>query len=164
MIYRLADERDIESICDIVASAIAEMESRGIFQWDNVYPTSEDFISDIQEKNLFVGILDDRIAVMFAINKECDEQYANGAWRYPDSESRVIHRLCVDPSYQNRGVARETLGYIENILHDAGIETIRLDVFCDNPAALALYRNSGYEEVGTAQWRKGQFLLMEKHL
>ena len=164
MIYRMADERDIESICDMVASAIEEMESRCIFQWDKLYPNREDFLSDIQNKDLFVGILDDRISVMFTINKECDEQYNNGAWRYPDSEYRVIHRLCVDPMYQNRGIARETLGYIENVLRDAGIESIRLDVFCDNPAALSLYRNSGYEEVGTAQWRKGMFFLMEKHL
>lgn len=100
----------------------------------------------------------------FTINKECDAQYENGMWRYPDSEYRVIHRLCVDPICQNRGVAREALGYIEDVLRNAGIETIRLDVFCGNPAALSLYRNSGYEEVGTAQWRKGRFLLMEKHL
>ena len=44
------------------------------------------------------------------------------------------------------------------------ISTLRLDVFCGNPFALALYRGSFYEEVGIARWRKGEFFLMEKYL
>ena len=164
MIYRLAEERDIESIYNIVTSAIAEMENMDIHQWDSIYPTKEDFLSDIQKKTLFVGMSDDVVSVLFTISKECDEQYNNGSWEYPNSEYRVIHRLCVDPAYQNRGIAKETLAYIENNLRGKGIDSIRLDVFCNNPYAISLYYNSGYKKVGTAEWRKGKFLLMEKHL
>jgi ribosomal protein S18 acetylase RimI-like enzyme len=164
MIFRLAEERDIESIYNIVTSAIAEMENMDIHQWDSIYPTKEDFLSDIQKKTLFVGMSDDVISVLFTISKECDEQYNNGLWEYPNSEYRVIHRLCVDPAYQNRGIAKKTLAYIENILRGKGIGSIRLDVFCNNPYAISLYYNSGYKKVGTAEWRKGKFLLMEKHL
>ena len=164
MIYRLAEERDIESIYNIVTSAIAEMENMDIHQWDSIYPTKEDFLSDIQKKTLFVGMSDDVVSVLFTISKECDEQYNNGSWEYPNSEYRVIHRLCVDPAYQNRGIAKKTLAYIENNLRGKGIDSIRLDVFCNNPYAISLYYNSGYKKVGTAEWRKGKFLLMEKHL
>ena len=164
MIYRLAEKSDIESIFGIVVSSIFEMEKHGIFQWDSIYPSKEDFLNDIQKKTLFVGVLDQDIAVVFTINKECDNQYQNGSWKYPDTDYCIIHRLCVDPKYQNKGIAKETLNYIENELRQLGVESIRLDVFCDNPFALALYRNAEYEEVGTAKWRKGRFYLMEKHL
>ena len=164
MVYRLAEEREIESIFKIVAAAIVEMENNGVFQWDSIYPSKEDFLNDIQKKSLFVGILDQDISVVFTINKECDEQYQNGSWSYPDAEYRIIHRLCVDPKYQNQGIAKEVLDHIENELRQRGVEAIRLDVFCNNPYALSLYRNKGYEEVGTAYWRKGRFYLMEKHL
>ena len=164
MFYKLAEENEIESIFSIVTSAIIEMESYGIFQWDDLYPTKEDFLNDIHKKTLFVGILDQHISVVFTINKECSEQYQNGSWKYLNTEYRIIHRLCVDSQYQNRGIAKETLDHIENELSRAGVESIRLDVFCNNPFALSLYRNKGYEEVGTGEGRKGKFYLMEKHL
>ena len=164
MEYRAAEISDIEAICRMTASAVEEMERNHIFQWDRVYPAKEDFLTDIENRTLFVGMLNGDVAVMFTINRECDEQYSLGAWKYPDSEYRILHRLCVDPVYQNRGIAGKTLEHIEEELRNSGVETIRLDVFCANPYALSLYRGSGYEEVGTAEWRKGRFFLMEKHL
>lgn len=162
--YRLAKESDIEMICDIVNSAIVEMENNNIYQWDNIYPTKGDFLNDITKQQLFIGILEGNISVLFTVNKEYDEQYKNGVWKYSNCEYRIIHRLCVNPKYQNRGIARNTLYYIENELRKSGIETIRLDVYCNNPFALSLYHNLGYEKVGVANWRKGAFFLMEKHL
>lgn len=164
MHYRLAQEKDIASIMHLVASAVAEMENRGIFQWDDLYPAEEVFLSDIRNGWLYAGMQDTEIAVIYTISRECDEQYTNGNWKYPGSEYRVLHRLCVDPRFQNRGIAKETLRHIEEELRENGVETVRLDVFCNNPYALALYRRSGYEQVGTALWRKGTFYLMEKHL
>ncbi|MBR5382330.1 MAG: GNAT family N-acetyltransferase [Clostridia bacterium] len=164
MHYRLAEEKDIGSIMHLVASAVAELENRGILQWDDLYPAEEVFLSDIRNGWLYAGMQDTDIAVIYAVSRECDEQYANGNWKYPGSEYRVLHRLCVDPRFQNRGVAKETLRHIEEELRENGVETVRLDVFCNNPYALALYRRSGYEQVGTALWRKGTFYLMEKHL
>lgn len=164
MIYRLAEETDTDTICAFVKNAINHMEAHHIFQWDDLYPTREDFLADIHKQQLFVGMVDRDIAVVYVVNKESDEQYQNGDWNYPDSECRVIHRLCVNPAYQNRGVAKSTLLHIEEELREAGVETIRLDVFSRNPSALSLYQNNGYEKTGDADWRKGRFYLMEKHL
>lgn len=47
MHYRLAEEQDINSICNLIKSAIAEMERNNIHQWDEIYPTKEDFLDDI---------------------------------------------------------------------------------------------------------------------
>jgi len=164
MNFRPAVTSDMDAICALITSAIAEMERKNIYQWDNIYPTQDDFLNDIIKKTLYVGTIDDDIAVVYAVNKDADEQYANGAWAYPDSDYCIIHRLCVNPEYQNRGVAKETLNHIEITLREIGTESIRLDVFTNNPYALRLYRGNGYKEVGTAHWRKGTFLLMEKHL
>lgn len=162
MLYRLAKGADIEAICDMVKSAICNMNQHGIFQWDDFYPTEEDFLDDIRKQQLFAGLLDGDIAVIYSVNKECDEAYKNGRWRYPNCEYRVIHRLCVNPKYQNRGIARTTLFHIEEELKKLGIKVVRLDVFSKNPFAIALYLGNGYEKVGSADWRKGKFYLMEK--
>jgi len=53
---------------------------------------------------------------------------------------------------------------IESQIKNRGYDSIRLDVFTKNPYAQRLYRNNGYEVRGFAEWRKGRFDLMEKHL
>jgi len=164
IVYRLAEENDIEEIIELVENAISKMEEKGIYQWDDLYPTVEVFLSDIKSRQLYVGIIDKEISVIYVVNNECDEAYQNGNWKYPTSEYRVIHRLCVNPKYQNKGVAGSTLKHIENELRTQNIESIRLDVFSENPFALSLYEKNGYKEVGFADWRKGRFFLMEKHL
>lgn len=164
MIYRLAEEADIDKICSLIANAVNKMESQQIFQWDNLYPTKADFIADIQKQQLFIGMTNNDISVIYTLNKDSDKEYRNGAWKYLNSEYCIIHRLCVNPKYQNRGIAKMTLLHIEEELREIGVETIRLDVFSNNPFALSLYQNNGYKKVGNADWRKGRFYLMEKHL
>ena len=50
MLYRIAKIEDIDDICVLIDDAIREMESHEIFQWDDLYPTREDFLEDIEKK------------------------------------------------------------------------------------------------------------------
>lgn len=93
----------------------------------------------------------------------CDEQYIKGAWKYADVPYYVIHRLCVNPAFQNQGIAGWTLKHIEEQLTEWGIHAIRLDAFTENPYAIKLYEKMGYAKVGTVDFRKGRFYLMEKY-
>lgn len=162
--YRPAEESDLDAICGLVGRAISCMEENKIFQWDKVYPSREIFAEDISKGELFVGTLNGDIAVLYVINMECDDEYGKCRWKYSDCEYRIIHRLCVDPKYQKMGIAKNTLKHIEAELKSSDIGAVRLDVFSDNPSAMALYLNSGYEKAGSADWRMGRFFLMEKRL
>ena len=164
MDYRKATADDLAAICAMVRSAVAAMEARGVFQWDSLYPTEYDFRADADAGTLFVGERGGALCAVCAVNKDCDAQYKNGAWKYPACEWLIIHRLYVSPALQGRGIATRTFAHIESTLRKAGVEAVRLDVFSENPAALALYRHSGYETVSTADWRKGRFFLLEKKL
>ncbi len=160
--YRKAEPNDIEEICSIVHDAVDVMEQNNIFQWDDLYPAQEDYREDIEKSQLYVGSVNCQIAVMYTLNQKCDKEYENGKWKYKDEPFYTVHRLCVAPNYQNKGIARSTLLYIEKQLKEIGIHVIRLDVFSDNPFALRLYNSLGYLKVGHADWRKGKFFLMEK--
>lgn len=74
----------------LIKNAIKVMENQQIFQWDSLYPTKADFLGDIQKQQLFVGLNNNDIAVIYALNKDSDTQYEKGNWKYPDSEYRVI--------------------------------------------------------------------------
>ena len=162
--YRKGTKEDLPQIMELVKSAIDHMEAQGIMQWDNLYPTIEDFEEDVEANQLFVGTDVEEIAVICTVNQQCEDEYKNGQWKQPEKPFAVIHRLCVNPAFQNRGVAVQTMNYIEAFVKSKGIEAVRLDVYSENPFALRLYQKCGYEAVGTAHWRKGMFWLMEKEL
>lgn len=164
LVFRKADKQDLEEIERVVKCAIAEMNTNKIPQWDELYPTGEDFEQDIIKEELFVGQIEEKIAVLFALNQETDEAYESADWKYPQKSYEVIHRLCVHPCFQGKGVAKMTMDFIEKFLTGKGIESIRLDVFSRNPYALKLYEKCGFKKTGEANWRKGKFYLMEKYL
>lgn len=160
--YRKTALNDLPEICRIVQSAVAAMERDHIFQWDHLYPAEEDFQEDAAEGRLYVGLADGQLAVVYALNQKYDQEYENGKWNYQNEPFYVLHRLCVNPVFQNKGIATAALLHIEAQVTELGVHLLRLDVFSRNPYALKLYRSLGYSEAGYADWRKGRFILMEK--
>lgn len=162
--YRAACTEDLKEICELVQNAINKMIEHNILQWDELYPDEQILCQDIYKKQLCVGMIDGKIAVIYVLNQECEDEYKNGRWKYEDKSYAIIHRLCVNPVFQNTGVARTTMLHIEREALEKGFQAIRLDVFSENPIALKLYNDLGYCEVGHADWRKGRFYLMEKYI
>ena len=162
--HRRANIDDLDAVFRVFCEAIAEMERNGISQWDERYPDRAIVAEDISKNELFVGTLDGEIASVFVLNSQCEEEYENGDWQYPNATYCVIHRLCVNPKYQNQGIGSRTMRHIEAELKAVSIDCVRLDAFTLNPYALRMYDKLGYVRVGTAEWRKGRFWLMEKKL
>jgi len=162
--YRPGRKEDLDEICRLIRIAIELMEQQGIHQWDEFYPTREDFSDDIDKNTLYVAVEDDRIIAVYVINQECDEEYFDWEWENPDDSACIIHRFCVSPDYQNRGIGSQMLSHIEEQIKRMGYSSISLDVFSENPYALKLYEKNGYVKRGHADWRKGRFFLMEKAL
>ena len=155
---------DLRNVCDIYKKAIKVMDSNHIPQWDELYPNEELLEYDILISQMYIGELGSQVASVFVLNQEYDPLYENGDWAYQESSFMVVHRLCVNPEFQNRHVGTATMLMLENMLKSQGIETVRLDAFSRNPYALRMYEKLGYKKVGEAAWRKGLFYLYEKHL
>ena len=162
MNYRLAIIDDLEDICRMIDAAKELMATQGINQWDEVYPTCEDFEEDIKKKTLYLALKDNQLAAIYVISEECDDEYLKCEWE--NKKPCIIHRFCVSPSFQHNGIGNVVLRHIEKQLIEAGYDSVRLDVFTQNPYALRLYEKNGYVKRGFADWRKGRFLLMEKKL
>lgn len=162
--YRTASLNDLEEIWNLVRNAVSTMIQQNIFQWDAVYPNEDAFRKDIEKGQLTVGTIDKQIAVVYVLNQECEEEYKNGKWKYENEPFCVVHRLCVNPIFQDRGVGRAVMLHMEKAAAAMGFRSIRLDAFTGNPFALKLYDKLGYERVGYADWRKGRFYLLEKYI
>lgn len=66
--YRKATFDDLEEIWNIVGNSIDVMEENNIFQWDDLYPLKEDFQKDIVKNQLYLGLANDQIAVLYVLN------------------------------------------------------------------------------------------------
>lgn len=164
LLFRRAELSDLREVAALFQSAIENMNRNNILQWDELYPDEAILRDDIEKNQMFVGRCENRIASVYVLSGEYDEEYNHADWQYPDASFMILHRLCVHPDFQNRGIARRTMEQIETQVRESGIETIRLDAFSDNPYALRLYKGLGYHKTGTADWRKGLFYLYEKNL
>lgn len=162
--FRLAEQNDVNNVFSVYNDAIKKMKSQNIYQWDDIYPNKQIVFDDISKQQLYLGLINNEVASVYVLNKDCDKEYSCGKWEFTHLDYCIIHRLCVNPKYQNRGVGRATVQHIETQIKEMGIGSIRLDCFVKNPYAFKLYKSLGYNTVGFADFRMGKFYLMEKRI
>lgn len=164
MIVRKAIESDLIEIIQIYKNAVQCMNTNGILQWDDIYPTEDILKTDVEQNTMYLCIIEDAIAAVFVLNQKYDHEYESGHWQYKQASFSVVHRLCVNPAFQGKGVGFQAMITAESILRKNGTDAVRLDAFSQNPAALSLYKKLSYTKVGAVQFRKGLFFLFEKKL
>lgn len=160
-------EAQLADICGLYEAAIAYMNECGLHFWDfNWYPTESVLADDVRRNELYCAVDQNsgRIAGCVVLNTVCDEQYANGSWLYTGEPHLIIHRLCLHPDFQGKGIATEVMRNVCLYAGQNGYRNIRLDAFSGNPAPLHLYGKFGFRKAGEAKWEKGTFFLMEKDL
>jgi Sortase and related acyltransferases len=164
MEFKKASQSDLSNIMQIYRAAIKHMDDIGIHQWDEIYPSEDIIKEDIVNTEMYMGLIDSTIVSVFTLSPRHDKEYEIGNWQYNNFRYSVIHRLCVNPTYQNKGVGAQAMKFIEDIFRSENFETVRLDAFSQNPTALRLYEKLGYIKVGEVNFRKGLFYLFEKKL
>lgn len=162
--FRVAEESELDTVFRMFQCASKHMEEQGIYQWDELYPDRNDLEEDIRKGELYLGVAEQEPVAAYVLNRERDEAYINGKWKGEEASCMVLHRLCVNPAFQGKGIGTFTMRHIEECLGKRGCRSIRLDAFTENPIAERMYKKLGYQVVGFAEFRKGKFFLMEKLL
>ncbi len=162
--FRTAQIDDLDALVRLYGAATQDMLRQGIDQWDERYPDREILTEDVESGDMTLGLLDGQPACAYVVNREYDPEYELGAWDHTEGEFCVLHRLCVNPAMQGRGLARQTMARMEKNALDKGFDSVRLDVFSQNLHAQRLYEKLGYKRTGEVRFRKGIFYLMEKGL
>jgi len=162
--FRPAEESDFEQVCALFAQAVGQMRQQGVDQWDERYPSREILLEDIRKGQMLLLTIDGKIASAVVLNEEPNSGFVNGDWKYTNGRIAVVHRLCVHPAFQGRGVGRQTMDFAERYLADRGYGIIRLDALIRNPRAMRLYEDLGYRRAGTEVYFHREFALLEKRL
>jgi ribosomal protein S18 acetylase RimI-like enzyme len=154
---QVAELSQLEMVWDIFTRAVAQMNNTGINQWDELYPDEAILLEDIQKQQLYIFSVDGRPAACVVLNEEQSEEYQEVQWQYTNGRIAVIHRVCVDPRLQNRGIAKKLLAQVEEMFKQQGYTSVRLDAFSQNPYSNRLYQGTGYVVRGEIFFRKGMF-------
>jgi GNAT superfamily N-acetyltransferase len=160
----VASLRDLSDLATLTRACITRMREQGIDQWDDVYPDEALLARDIAAGT--VHLLKENAATIGTVTLDAnfDPLWADMAWTHPIETARAIHRLMIHPSHQGRGLSKTLMTWTEATARAQGATSIRLDCFLANPASLRLYESLGYQRVGTATMRKGEFVGFEKAL
>lgn len=142
-----ADESHLDAAWSIVRRCRDALRECGVPQWDDVYPTRETVAGDIVRGGLYVLIDSAECVATVAVDTEADALYATVPWRFGEP-ALIVHRLCVDPGVQGRGVGGLLMDVVEADAARDGYASIRLDAYTGNPNSLAFYRRRGYREAG----------------
>lgn len=132
----------------LIDGCIRDMESHGIHQWNEYYPTREIFQSDIKSGSLYEIREKDEILGIVTINEVQPPEYKGIGWSIQEGRIMAIHRLAVNPKWHRKGIAGKLLDQAEKLATDKGYASIRLDAYSGNPRALGLYEKRGYRRVG----------------
>ncbi len=163
-LFRIAAQCDFLEIWQIFQDAVEYHKTQGIAQWDEVYPDRNTIENDIQNQQMYLLTENGAILAAVVLNGEQDAEYQTGKWQYTDGKIAVIHRLCVKPAEQHRGLGRKMMLLAEQELLRQGYTSVRLDAFTHNPFSCRLYESIGYRRTGEVLFRKGRFNLYEKVL
>lgn len=144
---RRAKILEIPEILSLTRACAADMISRGIYQWDDQYPSESIFRKDIDLKRLFISINEEELIGVIALCEEKDPEYGGVNWITPDGNNLYVHRLAIHPDHQGLGYARELMDFAEHFGREKGYVSIRLDTFSQNPRNQRFYELRGYSRL-----------------
>ena len=162
MEIRLAHIEDLDSLMEVTQRCIKNLDKQGIYQWDEIYPSKKDFHNDIVEQSLYIITSNSgsNISGCICINELEYPGYENASWA--GSYFFVIHKIMVDPLFENQGFGKEMMYFAEELARSKRKDSIRLDCFKKNLRANQFYQGLGYVVRGETLFRKGMFNLYEK--
>ena len=140
-----ANLNDIEEIHSIFVAVTQWLRSMDVLQWDFSYPDKEIITKDIESKSCLVLRINEKIAAVVSLNQEQDPQYQKVRWKGGDNGIWVIHRLAVNPLFQNQGLATKLCLHLEKLVLDSEGKVIRLDAYSENPYSNKMYIKLGYK-------------------
>ncbi len=118
-----------------------------------IYPSDKMLIAALENKELFIGILNNKIVAAMIINHSFNEEYNQVNWSVSADkyEVMVIHALGVMPSYSGNGYAKQLVAHALNYARQNKQKAVRLDVLTGNLPAEKLYTKAGFQFVEEMQ-------------
>jgi ribosomal protein S18 acetylase RimI-like enzyme len=144
-IIRKAKLVELDNVFNLYKSCIKDLLSKDIVMWDKNYPTRELIKKDIELNNLYVIEKNKNFIGAFVLDEYLDEYWEKVNWK--NNNFIGIHLLAIKPDFQGKGYGKKIIKFCEQFAKDNDYESIHLDVFSKNKAAINLYQKFDYKFV-----------------
>jgi GNAT superfamily N-acetyltransferase len=111
---RAAKPEDLPHILKITQACARDLISKNIFQWNENYPNLAAFQKDLDREELFVYEAQEKILGAVVVSDFMDAVYEPIKWKAPTGKNIYIHRLCVHPNHQGKGLGE--MKFLRNVL------------------------------------------------
>lgn len=136
----------------------------GPADWDEDYPNEETIGFDMSRDALFVMKNDDdEVIAAISIDKD-NEVDSLPYWDKSLAPSGEFSRICVRKDMQNKGIARQMILHVFDVMRKDGKKGAHILVKTGHEAALALYGKLGFKTVGECFMYGKDFICMEVKL
>ncbi len=142
---KIADLLEVKSLAESCAVA---MQDRGIFQWNEHYPSKEKLENDIERQELYVLTDENEIKGIIVLSSHMDEEYIPIEWLSENSQNLYIHRLATHPLHWGEGTGQKLMDFAEAFAREHKFISVRLDTFSQNKRNQKFYESRGYKKLG----------------
>lgn len=111
-----------------------------------IYPTGQGLAKRIAAHELFLGMVNEQIAVAGFITRGDDPSLKSISWKnpVPNHEIAVLHLFAAGQDFRGQGLATQMLNLLKAACRQQGMNAIYLDVMKGNLAAENLYKKAGF--------------------
>ncbi|MGB0838199.1 MAG: GNAT family N-acetyltransferase, partial [Flavobacteriaceae bacterium] len=127
-----ATDKDISTIKKLTEACARDMISKGIFQWNEHYPSRAVFEKDVERGELFKLVEAGQIRGIMVLSDIEDPEYDGVKWSGEEGRKIYVHRLAVHPEHQGKGYAQKLMEFAQVFAVNEGFSWIRLDTFSQN--------------------------------
>lgn len=145
---------DLPKIKRLTESCAVAMQEKGIFQWNENYPSLEKLEQDIIREELYILKQEAAILGIIVLTPIMDEEYVPIEWLTSSGNNLYIHRLAVHPSASGRGYGQQLMDFAEEYARRKGFDSVRLDTFSQNQRNQRFYEARGYQRLGDIYFPK----------
>ncbi|MUP45047.1 GNAT family N-acetyltransferase [Gramella sp. BOM4] len=150
----LAQISELEEIKKLTEACALAMQKKGIFQWNEHYPSKEKLAEDIRKKELYVLKKNRQILGIIVLTSYMDEEYIPIKWLSKTNNNLYVHRLAVHPSVWGKGYGQKLMDFAEAQAKEQDFESVRLDTFSQNTRNQRFYESRGYQRLGNIHFPK----------
>ncbi|PKP14291.1 MAG: GNAT family N-acetyltransferase [Bacteroidetes bacterium HGW-Bacteroidetes-3] len=144
MVIKKALKTDLNTLYLITKSCAKHLMEQGIFQWNEMYPSKEILLNDIELRQIWKLETKSEIVGLIALTKMENPEYEPVKWLTKNQHNLYIHRLAVHPNFQGKGFAQKLMDFAEKFALENNYDSIRLDTFSKNKRNLKFYEQRNY--------------------
>ena len=152
MLLTHAAQSDFSAICALYQSVCAAMNAAGNDQWVwGDYPTGAFLQQTLDAGTLYIAKEDDTLLCAVTIDTRFDPEYDGVNWLF-GGKPGAFHRLAIAPEAQGKGLGRQIIADVCDILRSQGCDTLRIDTYAPNANAQKLYAAIGMRKAGEVRF------------